>query len=187
MNRITFLVCNGKQISNNEYKFIGSKNGISTCCTNKPNAKKGKWYFEISSKKGESNKFFVALDVKDIGYFGYYPNWTNNEQYFYCDSRGNNIMRFINEKNQYFSYFPLRFNDATADDTAGIGFDFESRNFYLRIKENVRIQRMLFNTTKTIEIQPYIFEIKAENIEDTISANFGQRDFEYDVPFGFQP
>ena len=183
---MTFLVCNHEPIPNNEYKFIGSNKTISSCYTNKRNAKKGKWYFEISNKKDESNKFLVAWEIKDIGYFGYYPRWMNNEQYFYCYSH-HSLIKFINEKNEYFNYFPLKFDDETADDTAGIGFDFESRNIYLRIKENVRILRMFFNTTKTIEIQPFIFEIAAENIEDTISANFGQKSFEYDVPFGFQP
>ena len=171
---------------NNECKFMGSKNGFSVCYTNKRNAKKGKWYFEISNEKGESNKFFVAWKLEDIGYFGYYPRWGSNGQYFYCYSK-NNTIKFINEKNEYLNYFPLKFNDTTADDTAGIGFDFETRNIYLRIKENVRIIRMFFNTTKTIEIQPYLFEVTDDNIEDTISANFGQKGFEYDVPFGFQP
>ena len=178
---MTFLNCDGNIVTSNRLKI----NETVRCITNKPYASKGKWYFEVSNDFGEDNHILAVWRIKNNGYFGYYSTSNENVPLIYSYSQGIEI-KFINDTSQN-NYVYLNFDDVSCDDTVGIGFDIDTRTFYFRIKNHISIFKMNISISGKLSFSPQFFDGSNKGYEDTISVNFGQNNFVYDVPFGFLP
>ena len=141
------------------------------------------WYIKDQNTKQPRNH-----QMED-GYNQYLAGFNLGNKYFYIYPNGLNgdiTLHFNVYIHGITNYQPLGFENIPSTHTIGIGFDTYSRTLTVRYKE--QIKKFIVSTSdEETKVEPAFLQASNGGTKDKISVNFGQKEFDYSIPFGYSP
>ena len=140
--------------------------------TTKPSVCRGSWYYEVTHNSGTSLSVVGFADSDD---YQISVSSFSNELSLYAilkdQSKSLGLGSPVQEKY-----------------TLGIGLDIDNHMFYLRINsQDVRVITLDDSFHTNIEWNVMLRPRADDKTLNNYTINFGDSDFQYDVPFGFTP
>ena len=159
-------------ISNNSITIVNGEGAETT--KKKAN---GRWYYEFTHVSG-TGYHLVGFNLSSARFFAYPQGCTSCLKIGYWDTR-------VQEDIDCFEN--IGFTNVSVDHTIGLSFDTFSRVFTIFYESQIR-KFTILTSEKDTRASPYFYEATgSDRYRDTISLNFGEKPFKYDVPFGFLP
>ena len=158
--------------TNYENIVINSEHSYYT--STRKSVDRGSWYYEVTHLSGSS------LSVAG-----------------FCYSSRNQISvtRKDNNKNEFAYYYSVNKQSSelfstnvayTEMHTIGLGLDIDNKMFYIRFnKDDVRIYKFNESYPENIVWNVMLRSRTGDTTDNIYNVNFGYKDFEYDIPFGF--
>lgn len=141
-------------------------------------ASRGRWYYEFTHFSG-SNRHLAGFCLGQCIYV--YANSLTNDLCIHMPENSD-----VSVKEGLSNYQRLYLSNFVVAHTVGLSFDTYSRIFSLYYKDQVK--RFTFQSNKSGDkAQPSFFEANTANCKDKISVNFGEKQFQYEIPFGYLP
>jgi len=168
---MAYLILDSQTIYNNT---VTLRNGQKAKTT--PKSVNGRWYYECTHISGDNYHLCGFSINSNYGGIYAYPQGCTTciKLHFNTLTVYENIKVDTN----------VGFTGVIKEHTIGLGFHTYTRTFTI-IYDNQTAKFTIRNEIKETSVSPMIFE--ATPFEDTISANFGENDFKYQVPYGFLP
>ena len=144
--------------------------------TKKPS--KGRWYYEFTHISG-TNFHGVGFKLQDRSIEVYPGGCADCLKLYYKN---------IEVKENVPSNQNIGFANVVAKHTVGLGFDTYSRVFTINYENQIRKFTVLSSVIET-KTYPYVVQAHSStlNFVDTIYMNFGEKEFKYEVPYGYLP
>lgn len=166
------VLFNSQVIENNTITVVNGQGAQTT--KNKAN---GRWYYEFTHESG-TNFHLVGYILNAARIFIYPQGCASCLKLTYWDT---NVKESIN------CYDDIGFANVNSKHTIGLSFDTYSRVFTVFYETQMR-RFTILTSEKDTRVYPYFYEGSgSDNFRDTISLNFGENPFKYEVPFGFLP
>ena len=157
--------------------------------TTKP-ASEGRWYYEFTHIQGDCFHYvgFAPYYDKYQGFF-FYPQGESHIAKFF---RGDNITAYIdNSSNHFDQYQDIGLVGLDKNHTIGLAFDSYSMIFTIYYETQIKRFSIKYqqNYPKPQKFSPFFSEAYDDYLRwnDTISLNFGEKPFRYNLPQGYLP
>ena len=171
---MTYILYKSKPIYNNTVTINYSERAYTT-----KKRSIGKWYYEFTHISGTN--YHLAGFAFGSSTIYVYPQGNPRLLKIYFTSLS--IEEGLKE------YNTINFTDVVENHTVGLSFDSFQRIFTVNYNNQIR-QFHVKSNEKATKITPILKEAsdsEVRNFVDTLSANFGEKNFTYSVPLGYLP
>ena len=166
------VLFNSQVIKNDTITLVNAQYAKTT--KNKAN---GRWYYEFTHVSG-TNYHLVGFKLDSARFYVYPQGCTSCLKLAYWST---------DVQEDIACYGDIGFTDVVVDHTIGLSFDTFSRIFTIYYESQIRRFTILTSEKDTRASPDFVEASGSDNFCDTISLNFGEKPFKYNIPFGFLP